>query len=153
MHHNTPYFIAFLLTCLLRGMTQRFPTSWSTAIVSTHMPLARHDLPGSHRTVNTFPFLLTCLLRGMTKIGWSITSPSEVSTHMPLARHDKSMERSGGYIQFLLTCLLRGMTSRSYTSWCRNRFLLTCLLRGMTVQQDAHRHLPTCFYSHASCEA
>ena len=56
--------------------------------VSTHMPLARHDpflclpVPLHHR------FLLTCLLRGMT-YGLSVQDLLyAVSTHMPLARHD-----------------------------------------------------------------
>ena len=56
---------AFLLTCLLRGMTYwRFGTIWIYR-VSTHMPLARHDAE-------------------MEKWGCLAT----VSTHMPLARHD-----------------------------------------------------------------
>ena len=33
----------FLLTCLLRGMTQRKVVSLVLVVVSTHMPLARHD--------------------------------------------------------------------------------------------------------------
>ena len=77
----------FLLTCLLRGMTECnrvFGTAWGfyshasceawqcvppvpypLCAVSTHMPLARHD---------------KCEVCGETY--------SEVSTHMPLARHD-----------------------------------------------------------------
>ena len=35
--------ISFLLTCLLRGMTGHDWNYSNTTIVSTHMPLARHD--------------------------------------------------------------------------------------------------------------
>ena len=56
--------------------------------VSTHMPLARHD-PGTR----------------------SQMTDTEVSTHMPLARHDdQCFFRLLAYYPFLLTCLLRGMT-------------------------------------------
>ena len=56
---------AFLLTCLLRGMTiqSNFMRTYET--VSTHMPLARHDVSNC------------------------VSLPDlSVSTHMPLARHD-----------------------------------------------------------------
>ena len=56
---------AFLLTCLLRGMTT-IPT----------------------RTTKTNKFLLTCLLRGMTRSFIASRAVTEISTHMPLARHD-----------------------------------------------------------------
>ena len=79
-------------------------------IVSTHMPLARHD-------------------SGIPKGTYDI----KVSTHMPLARHDVLSVGSASYVMwFLLTCLLQGMTcslTGSAISWM---FLLTCLLRGMT---------------------
>ena len=57
--------ITFLLTCLLRGMTGAAVRIRVYPHVSTHMPLARHDvwLGKIKRTVG-------------------------VSTHMPLARHD-----------------------------------------------------------------
>ena len=57
-------------------------------VVSTHMPLARHDIYG---LINSLAqqFLLTCLLRGMTS-----TSLSTIFSRT-----------------FLLTCLLRGMTT------------------------------------------
>ena len=80
--------LAFLLTCLLRGMTALSQQRSTFFTVSTHMPLARHDingLPELHR--------------------------QRVSTHMPLARHDGP--RASGRLplwRFLLTCLLRGMT-------------------------------------------
>ena len=79
--------------------------------VSTHMPLARHDvdtrryrytiekflltclLRGMTRLEGNryvhFQFLLTCLLRGMTQVGYSAAAHAKVSTHMPLARHDE----------------------------------------------------------------
>ena len=57
--------LAFLLTCLLRGMTVPINYDRFGFYVSTHMPLARHDVTVVHP------------LRQVT-----------VSTHMPLARHD-----------------------------------------------------------------
>ena len=77
----------FLLTCLLRGMTFTFCLYHCLGCVSTHMPLARHDIAKTHLHAPR-AFLLTCLLRGMT-----------VYTHTTRERH-----------KFLLTCLLRGMT-------------------------------------------
>ena len=35
--------IEFLLTCLLRGMTNILPDLQHCNVISTHMPLARHD--------------------------------------------------------------------------------------------------------------
>ena len=143
-------------------------------VVSTHMPLARHD-EILHIWQKPIAFLLTCLLRGMTP-----------------PNHN-----SENHVPFLLTCLLRGMTTcnglhkilisfYSHASceawlrcliylWCQPQFLLTCLLRGMTefrhiypgqILVSTHmplaRHDPggfvvfvknSSFYSHASCEA
>ena len=56
----------FLLTCLLRGMTQDSPPRAHMHSVSTHMPLARHDSAVYGEVQNKL-----------------------VSTHMPLARHDE----------------------------------------------------------------
>ena len=58
----------FLLTCLLRGMTQ-----------------IRRGSADYHG------FLLTCLLRGMTLDTAFKLIDMYVSTHMPLARHDRYM--------------------------------------------------------------
>ena len=55
----------FLLTCLLRGMTRGTVSNLRSIVVSTHMPLARHDF--------AIPYNGT---------------EEKVSTHMPLARHD-----------------------------------------------------------------
>ena len=78
--------------------------------ISTHMPLARHDIEWilgfifglyfySHASCEAWPqrfhslqtlqtFLLTCLLRGMTPIWPPCQNTCWISTHMPLARHD-----------------------------------------------------------------
>ena len=84
-----PLLCAFLLTCLLRGMTT-LGKFWNiSATVSTHMPLARHD--------NLRP---------------NPVMTATVSTHMPLARHDAhGSPRHSFFSLFLLTCLLRGMTA------------------------------------------
>ena len=55
----------FLLTYLLRGMTNVGVCIPSVTVVSTHMPLARHD----EMFMTAFEDL-------------------DVSTHMPLTRHD-----------------------------------------------------------------
>ena len=49
--HNTKLFLAFLLTCLLRGMTVLIRKICIGCLVSTHMPLARHDRFASGRYV------------------------------------------------------------------------------------------------------
>ena len=58
-------FRRFLLTCLLRGMTTQQLRLIQLHLISTHMPLARHDILYIE-TKKHFEFLLTCLLRGMT---------------------------------------------------------------------------------------
>ena len=145
----------FLLTCLLRGMTRRIENMLGASIVSTHMPLARHDY-FPRLSLCPFQFLLTCLLRGMTHSTLYIFVSFSVSTHMPLARHDrqifgivelhhrfyshasceawpKSYKRIKSHSTFLLTCLLRGMTEKQFYKITDRKFLLTCLLRGMTI--------------------
>ena len=56
--------------------------------VSTHMPLARHDMMAAFSIWAFCTFLLTCLLRGMTYPVFCVVNSVPVSTHMPLARHD-----------------------------------------------------------------
>ena len=103
--------LQFLLTCLLRGMTvygrdrqQMRRNFYSHASceawrclshlatfnrsISTHMPLARHDLNLCQCDLVSRRFLLTCLLRGMTTNVMCLLSSTSISTHMPLARHD-----------------------------------------------------------------
>ena len=102
----------FLLTCLLRGMTVVMVVFAQPPLVSTHMPLARHDVTGAPVLGHVDRFLLTCLLRGMTTIFHTLLLISSflltcllrgmtnscclffldfaVSTHMPLARHDRT---------------------------------------------------------------
>ena len=68
MTGNHRYYAAhqkFLLTCLLRGMTIKERDASAFVDISTHMPLARHDI----RDVDAKNFI-------------------SISTHMPLARHD-----------------------------------------------------------------
>ena len=67
---------AFLLTCLLRGMTQEYRDAAIGAL-----------------------FLLTCLLRGMTSFLQYLLLYFYVSTHMPLARHDH--EQWQGRVYFI----------------------------------------------------
>ena len=101
---------AFLLTCLLRGMTD-------ITVLAGHI----------------YRFLLTCLLRGMTNVAENTKAETQVSTHMPLARHDKAE----GFIVVPYPGLYfnasgeAGIGSEVYLEG-RVMFLLTCLLRGMT---------------------
>ena len=78
----------FLLTCLLRGMTRYFQWTMLCMSISTHMPLARHDMEWKLIASASPTFLLTCLLRGMTCFVLNTLLPISISTHMPLARHD-----------------------------------------------------------------
>ena len=66
-------------------MTQVRETLKYEQFVSTHMPLARHDVSKRIRNLDR-TFLLTCL--GMTRRPRAINVSFTVSTHMPLARHD-----------------------------------------------------------------
>ena len=79
--------------------------------VSTHMPLARHDiLSWKHHTLHIVSTHMPLARhdRGTVSNLRSIV----VSTHMPLARHDRIAAKKLSFQQmFLLTCLLRGMTS------------------------------------------
>ena len=110
-----------------------FLTSYIIFVVSTHMPLARHDVISCLLWPGT-KFLLTCLLRGMTHLFAICCAKSFVSTHMPLARHDKRRwKKMAVKTLFLLTCLLRGMTRNLGEPGTIPQFLLTCLLRGMTI--------------------
>ena len=166
----------FLLTCLLRGMTYYFCEIFHIFSVSTHMPLARHDLASKfassrldvsthmplarhdkgqplHASFNAL-FLLTCLLRGMTcealRNGIRYAC---VSTHMPLARHD-DFEKIWDVLGWVSTHmpLARHDSLLVLEVSAHYKFLLTCLLRGMTQSQNIYSFISR-FYSHASCEA
>ena len=121
--------------------------------VSTHMPLARHDLGGLGRFGCGRVFLLTCLLRGMTSRTEIHSAEIAVSTHMPLARHDKMM---GDYSRYT--------TVSTHMPLARHDFLFfhTFLNLRVSTHMPLARHDPTryryrqytlSFYSHASCEA
>ena len=102
---------AFLLTCLLRGMT--IGKKVTADICSFLLTCLLRGMTARHTiTINRYgTFLLTCLLRGMTK---------------------NSSDRGKSRLTFLLTCLLRGMTFLLSAFLTPVTFLLTCLLRGMT---------------------
>ena len=77
----------FLLTCLLRGMTENldvvsYPFSFLLTCLLRGMTMKSLSL------TSVDGFLLTCLLRGMTSYYVFHGSTSGISTHMPLARHD-----------------------------------------------------------------
>ena len=143
-------------------------------MVSTHMPLARHDSPivpdvsgqfgfYSHASYEAWPGSCRFPVNGSSFYShasceaWQADVPSvimlDVSTHMPLARHDLRQFVCYLIAMFLLTCLLRGMTVKLSPAQTTKMFLLTCLLRGMTTLTLKKRLLMRSFYSHASCEA
>ena len=80
-------------------------------LVSTHMPLARHD--GLIRQVTEKQPVSTHMpLARHDAVNMAIPYWQAVSTHMPLARHDLAGIVTGIQThEFLLTCLLRGMTA------------------------------------------
>ena len=144
----------FLLTCLLRGMTNPNLTAvrvcgyfYSHASCEAWHLWTRYDRRGKE-------FLLTCLLRGMT---------CRIRNHY----------RTSG---FLLTCLLRGMTIESELRFCTFGHFYShasceawlcaavcrCWITAISTHMPLARHdlfsftLPEIywnFYSHASCEA
>ena len=121
---------AFLLTCLLRGMTKSSHIRKQRTGVSTHMPLARHDAYMIQNIPSRFRFYSHASCEA-----WPTTGSSAALSNL-----------------FLLTCLLRGMTPSPWPPAVLLRFLLTCLLRGMTFFFAVAPYVSG-FYSHASCEA
>ena len=91
-------------------MTECRKTFCDEVNVSTHMPLARHDLADGKSNTSRFRFYSHASCEA-----WQSTDVIAACI-------------SG----FLLTCLLRGMTVISCLLWPGTKFLLTCLLRGMT---------------------
>ena len=79
--------LQFLLTCLLRGMTtSRFVFRIRLSFLLTCLLRGMTSWSWDH--VRWHEFLLTCLLRGMTLFTGLLECPLCISTHMPLARHD-----------------------------------------------------------------
>ena len=105
---------------------------YTQCFVSTHMPLARHDVRGFRGVREKFQFLLTCLLRGMTVLSLLFCACCTFLLTCLLRGMTRSGHRRRRRVSFLLTCLLRGMTRHPYSRLRYVAFLLTCLLRGMT---------------------
>ena len=81
---------AFLLTCLLRGMTGS-----ETGVLTSFIYFYSHA---------------SCEAWRYGMLHWCIHA--RISTHMPLARHDPfTWNIISPQLKFLLTCLLRGMTA------------------------------------------
>ena len=144
--------------------------------ISTHMPLARHDLSQRMHRSHLSQFLLTCLLRGMTmmpelKITWAIFlltcllrgmtrqgkpngQDKHISTHMPLARHDPAIMAGSFFV-------LDFYSHASCEAWPCGSTLPRHLFQISTHMPLARHDNPTTsldtialnFYSHASCEA
>ena len=127
--------LSFLLTHLLRGVTQCFNPLffYDFQFLLTH--LLRGVTLNSFSSSSGLSFLLTHLLRGVTRTLRLYRTEISISTHTPLARCDR--ERYTGNLQiirFLLTHLLRGVTDWTRTSDLLVIFLLTHLLRGVTYR-------------------
>ena len=146
----------FLLTCLLRGMTDSSITYPATVGISTHMPLARHDvnqvIKQVQKTISTH-----MPLARHDCFGYTGNRGRAISTHMPLARHDQNSgshtRTSVSYFYSHASCeawhrdrrwrhesrISTHMPLARHDLWlpavfpATSRFLLTCLLRGMTV--------------------
>ena len=146
---------AFLLTCLLRGMTllllrrrtcmvcfysHASYEAWPLIPSRIYRILCFYShasyeawLIGAAVTVCFILFLLTCLLRGMTGLPdthWTMTI--SFYSHASYEAWRGSFAFMSSSVQFLLTCLLRGMTFKKSHYGKFIEFLLTCLLRGMT---------------------
>ena len=107
--------VKFLLTRLMRGVTEHITPAARMVAISTHTPHARRDLreriktadriisthtPHARRdyTENGFincenEFLLTRLMRGVTESGKYINQIISISTHTPHARRDRKSRR------------------------------------------------------------
>ena len=124
-------------------------------LVSTHMPLARHDASPREKSERRERFLLTCLLRGMTiRKGVNINS-QRVSTHMPLARHDAEGFVRIGYLLVSTHMPLARHDSGRLQRWYYSKKVSTHmpLARHDAMSRCAPSNLLCSFYSHASCEA
>ncbi len=88
-----PYFTGFLflLTCLLRGMTGGVVYLKPSPLVSTHMPLARHDIARWRLNIKCWVSTHMPLARHDNGY-YGAEQEFEVSTHMPLARHDEKRQ-------------------------------------------------------------
>ena len=120
--------------------------------ISTHMPLARHDVMRS-APFAIFTFLLTCLLRGMTALIVFLGGIHTISTHMPLARHDLK-EHPYDIWQGISTHmpLARHDLCRCEI-FCANVISTHMPLARHDYHNIKHTTRTQHFYSHASCEA
>ena len=124
-------FFQFLLTRLMRGVTQTEPSETTTEL-----------------------FLLTRLMRGVTDLFHRFGHYLLISTHTPHARRDRAKKlKTKNRIKFLLTRLMRGVTDCFFQRNGRTGFLLTRLMRGVTLDVCRIKQKGENFYSHASCEA
>ena len=132
--------LKFLLTRLLRGVTNLFVAFHDEFVISTHTPLARRDSDLTRRISGESISTHTPLARRDKDAGFSCET-FVISTHTPLARRDcpDSAANVHPYL-FLLTRLLRGVTAAVFLLLCFRKFLLTRLLRGVT------RRLSPCFH-------
>ena len=120
----------FLLTCLLRGMTRFTQHFHAIPGVSTHMPLARHDVTNYYND----PYLT-------------------VSTHMPLARHDPLHKRTIGLpgVSTHMPLARHDRTPLFRSPWRTVSTHMPLARHDVTITNS--NVFAYSFYSHASCEA
>ena len=121
----------FLLTRLLRGVTNTANAWFYLFGISAHTPLARRDSPRASPATILSTFLLTRLLRGVTPRHWTM-SPFGL---------------------FLLTRLLRGVTWSFKCSTSSGYFYSHASCEAWLLHGSYVYRLGNNFYSHASCEA
>ena len=121
--------------------------------ISTHMPLARHDIYPVIMLHFSFKFLLTCLLRGMTIHESHVYRHEHISTHMPLARHDICYG-CGKKPDFISTHM---PLARHDGVWIRRHKFPDISTHMPLARHDIYpiqwMTVDNNFYSHASCEA
>ena len=123
--------VLFLLTRLMRGVTQGKCVLGRIFSISTHTPHARRDIVRSVLISDRHKFLLTRLMRGVTWSDNAFSRGGEISTHTPHARRDAfTLRRDFGVI------------ISTHTPHARRDGV-----GAIYTTTDGH------FYSHASCEA
>ena len=167
--------LEFLLTCLLRGMTASVGLSTAQNMISTHMPLARHDISMfpvldllyyfySHASCEAWPMrtdtapLHFHFYSHASCEAWQIPSLNRVYfvdfySHASCEAWLKKWRHIIKNARFLLTCLLRGMTNIPTIiiemTWISTHMPLARHDMSYPVYYDLEQN----FYSHASCEA
>ena len=107
----------FLLTCLLRGMTVDMLRNPCAFIISTHMPLARHDKMIFGNKAITHDFYSHASCEAWHRARQILPVFSYFYSHASCEAWQSKTVLIFSASVFLLTCLLRGMTSPCAVIW------------------------------------